>query len=293
MNVQAFRATVRRCNDSGVLVAIAYGLALYGLFGRFPFSVNRDFWSALMDACHVPLMFGLALVTLHAPVFPQKTGFAGRAILTALFLTAFAALTEIVQPWFDRTCSLFDFLHGVFGMALGLGAAQAWGRTSAKTPRMAASRPALILLAVAGTWHVLEPVWGEFRGMAWRWHHFPQLARFDSPWEKNAWRPVDGARIEFSSARQKDPHGLRVLLHGGDRCPGVEDDGPHGTAADRAHWTARLTPGVNTFTIPLESLRHSPARRTLNLAAIRRLVFFTENDGRAGEFQLENLRLEK
>lgn len=306
-------------NDSGALLAVSYVLALYGLFGQFHFAVNREFWERLMDFAHIPLFFALAVVTVNAPIFPKQMGRGWRLAITALFLTAFAGATEIIQPYFNRTKDIIDFRNGVFATVVGLAGVEVWRRPGH------ALRLLYLALVIAGSSYALHPAFAEFQGIVWRRLQFPLLAGFESPSEMLAWHPSDGAEISRSHSNvaagdwslhllfqnrtlsgaefflsQCDWRGFAVLKFDAYN-PGapftlilrVDDDGPHGTVGDRAHWTALLGSGWNHVTIPLSELEHAPKSRVLNLSAIRRMVFFTETRAEKHEMFLDSVRLAK
>ena len=308
--------TLRRLNDNGALAALAYSAALYGFLGRFHFEINREFWERSMDFAHIPVMAGLAAVTLFAPVFPRRTSPGFRLIATALFVVVFGGSIEIIQPYFGRTKSMVDFLNGSVGTVLGLAAVQMWRRPG----RL---RLACLFLALAATLPAVLPALAEFRGIVWRKWNFPLLAGFESASEMTAWRGIDGAELHRSRAHcTSGKRSLQVAfqngqLPGAEFLPGqldfraydtlefdafnpggpfslilrVDDDGPHGTVADRAHWTVVLAPGLNHIAIPLAALEHAPKTRPLHLNAIRRLVFFVVTRNRGYEVFLDSIRL--
>jgi len=307
---------IRRLNDAGLLAALAYAVALYGLLSRFHFEINREFWERLMDFTHIPLMAILAVITLLAPVFPKRTGLAWRMAATAIFVVVFAGVIEIIQPYFGRTKSLDDFLNGALGTALGLAAVEMW-----RAPGRL--RLVCLLLPLTGAVYGAIPALSEFRGIVWRFWHFPLLADFESSAELSAWRGIDGAelhpsllnatsggrslQVEFQGGNlpgaeflpgQLDCRGYRSLefdaFNPGAPFPlvlRVDDDGPHGTVADRAHWSVVLASGRNHVRVPLAELEHAPKSRALHLNAVRRMVFFVlaHNDRHA--VFLDSLRL--
>ena len=315
MNLPTASLFLRRVNDSGVAVVFAYALALYGLFATIQFTVYREFLERLMDFSHLPLMFVLAVVTVHSPVFPKRATLKLRMLLTGLFLIAFGAVVEVIQPYFGRTESIVDFRNGAWGTVLGLAAVEVWQR-----PRWG-RRAAYLILLIASTIPSFRPAFTEARGIIWRKWNFPLLADFEAAVELTAWHAVGGGEIQRT--REHSAEGswaLRLgLVHG--TLPGaeflpdeldwrgyatlsfeafvpgppvslivrVDDDGPHATVADRAHGTAALATGSNHIVLSVKALEHTPRNRLLNLAAIRRLVFFTQSQ--SGPVFLDALRL--
>ena len=260
-----------------------------------------------MDAAHLPVMALLAVITFHAPVVKNVTG-CRRRLFTAVWISVFAAAVEIIQPYFGRTESVIDFLNGVFGMMVGLGfdALRVYSRECGN--RAVVVRIIFITVAGVGFAHGFRPAMDELRGMVWRRWHFPILAEFGSIDELPAWHGVGGGEVQWVRGKELfEGRALKVgLSHGG--LPGaefllgeqnwrgskalefeaynpgqpfplvlrVDDDGPHASPGDRAHWTGLMASGTNHVCVLLEKLQRSPKGRLLNLSAIRRLVFFTE-----------------
>lgn len=80
-------------------------------------------WSAgwrgeCLNRMHAP-MLGVCCVAL-AGLLRAATGRTGRGVLLAAMAAVFlAALVEIVQPWFQRTAELGDFMWGLAGIVAG------------------------------------------------------------------------------------------------------------------------------------------------------------------------------
>jgi hypothetical protein len=301
-------------------LAAAYGVALYGLLRKFHFEVHQEFWERLMDWVHLPLMALLAVLTDRSPLvqrcLPSRWPRMARLAAVGGCIALFAGVVEIVQPHFHRNGSWSDFWHGVLGAGLGLALWESFRRRTRSLWGVAVAASLL-----ANGW-LLRPVWQEGRAMVWQWWRFPLLADFESTAALPAWKPLDGATLRRApSPGEAGRWSLEIGFRGG-RLPGAEflpgeldfrpypqlelcafnpgpplhlvvridDHGSHRVVAERAEWTLNLPAGHARVAIPLRAV--APGRRMPEWSAIRRIVFFIEQEpGQEARLFLDSIRL--
>lgn len=306
-----------------IVLAFTLGLLTAAFFAPVRVRVDGLFWSRVFDVGHIPLLGWLAAVLLYA--LPARVQPDARRHLLAFTLTVgFAALVEILQPYFGRTKSLTDFINGSLGAGLALTGIAAWRRTGRWRWRGGHAVALAGALAVA-----LWPAYEEWRGLRWRQKHFPTLGDFENQEELRLWHVQGGSRgrptnISFTRARASEgEQSLRVVGGAGDwagvnyaagdkdwtpfraltldvfnpRDPfrlfvRVNDNGEGRTLADRFERGFELTHGWNHLRIPMLEIERGPQSRRLNLKSIRRLAIFT-GDGEPQRFWfLDRVHLE-
>ncbi len=307
-------------------IALAFTLALLTLGSFWPvrMQVDPSFWGRVFDVGHIPMLGWLAAVLLYA--LPERVQPSTRRPALALALAVgFAAVVEILQPFFGRSKSLGDLVNGSTGAALALTGIAAWQRTGNWLWRGCHAVALAAALAVA-----LWPAYVEWRGIRWRQTHFPSLGAFEDEAKLKLWRSQGGSRghatnITLTRARaSQGERSLRVVGVAGDwagvnysagdkdwtpfralsvdvfnpREPftlfvRVDDNGNCATLADRFERGFELVRGWNRLRVPTSELERGPKERRLNMKAVRRVAVFT-GDGEPQRFWfLDNVRLEK
>lgn len=305
---------------------LRYGIAAAiigaGFLLPIRFRVNVEFWERLMDTLHVPVFAAIAwFLFAHLPATIQRPARIGWAIFLA---AALAAGIERLQEFTGREASMSDFEHGVAGSLLAALALAAW---PLPVRRFWIGTVTLLGLLVSAA--VFHPAWTELRAIRWRSAHFPQLADFEESAELPLWlssQQADAPRgAEIARTREFASHGawsLRVSTHVASS-PGarylcgeqdwrghralvfdiyntgaplelalrIDDDFPNPDRGDRFLKTLPIAAGWNHFTIPIAQIAAAP-NRPLNLAAIRRIVFFLDSPKEPHIFHLDQLRLE-
>lgn len=299
---------------SGCLLGVALFLA------PVEFSGNRAFLAALFDGLHLPgfALFTLAFYHLFR-LFPKSRG---RALWGAVAsATALALAVEGLQSLTGRTPSWMDMRNGLIGIGLTAGAILSHGQWPAIrwwTVHAVAFGTGLAL--------VFWPAWKEWRGLQWRATAFPVLGEFRHPVELKVWRPQGEAGVELALIPTEDDpqpgllvktspgHWSGVSYSAGDADwsgfqnltfkifnPGepfllgirVDDHGDVSRLGHRYQEGVMLQQGIDRFNIPLDEIRRGPAEREFDLAAVRRLAFFTAADETAPRaFYLGEVRLE-
>jgi hypothetical protein len=300
-------------------------LAIGAFFLPIRFDTDALFYIHLMDAAHLPAFFLLTLFT-HAS-WPQTTSPCRRRIFACTLTAAASIAIEIIQPLTGRSESLTDLLNGLAGIALA-----AIYLAIRHTPRKLLSAALFTLLATTAIATVLLPAWEESAGMRWRSHNFPLLADFETDDELKLWigsglgnHHPEGSGLQ--RVKQHATHGeyaLQVATEKSAKWPGVrllnakqdwsqkttlafdiwndgppftlairiDDDFPHRTFEDRYNTTRTIQPGANHITIPTSEIQNTPKNRRLNLHAIQRTIFFTDDPTADHTFYLDHIRLE-
>jgi hypothetical protein len=249
----------------------------------------------------------------------------GARIGWAIFIAAaLAAGIERLQEFTGREASMADFEDGVAGSILAGLALAAWPLHSSKKWLICVAALGVLVSA-----KVLNPAWCEFRAIRWRTEHFPLLADFEestglplwlSSQQEDAPRGSDIARTRdhashgawalrvstqiagYPGARylcgEQDWRGIRALAFDlyntgvpFDLALRIDDDFPNPNRGDRFLKTLPVAPGWNHFQIPIAEIA-APPGRPMNLAAIRRIVFFLDSPKEPHVFHLDHLRLE-
>ncbi len=305
---------------------LRYGIAAAiigtGFLVPIHFQVNVELWERLMDYLHVPVFAAITwFLFAHLPGRLARPARIGWAILIS---AALAAGIERLQEFTGREASMSDFEDGVAGSILAGLALAFWH----KKRRWVWLGLVAILTGIVSA-VVLHPAWCEFRAIQWRNAHFPQLADFEESTEMPLWLSSQQADAPGGSAiaavRDFASHGewsLRVttqianypgarFLCGGQDWRGrhamafdiyntgapfdlalrIEDDFPHPNRGDRFLKTLPIGAGWNHFAIPVAEIAAIPGR-PLNLAAIRRIVFFLDAPKEPHVFHIDHLRLE-
>lgn len=307
-------------------IALAATLAAltFGFFWPVRLGVDAAFWGHIFDVGHIPMLGWLAAVLLYA--LPERVQpSARRHVLAFALATSFAAVVEVLQPYFGRSKSLSDLCNGAIGAALALTGIAAWQRTGNWLWRGGHSVVLAGALAIA-----LWPAYEEWCGIRWRQTHFPSLGDFEDTAELKLWRPQGGSpghptNASLTRARaSQGEQSLRVVGGAGDWA-GVDysgggkdwtsfralsldvfnpreafalfvrvDDNGHCTKlADRFERGFTITRGWNRLRVPTADIERGPKERRLNLKSIRRVAMFT-GDGEPQRFWfLDNVHLER
>lgn len=259
------------------------------------------------------LFFALLVIWLHNH-WPLDGP--GCWLALSLGVVALSVVIEVIQSQVGREPSWQDGLRNLIGAWLGL----FW-----RLP----GRPLVWLLRVFVSGLLLWQLYplGQASLDVWhRWQQFPVLSDFESPRDLSSWKgdvrrvaePVVQGRhsLAFSVG---DPSGQQRFT-GIELAPLMVDwrgyawltfslyskralamtlrinDGYHDLHTnrydDRFNGRLYLEPGWNHIRIALEEVRTAPARRTMNMADIQRLLIFSSKVSEPQTLYLDNLRLE-
>jgi len=303
-----------------VLVLIAWLVLLQ--YGQPP----RDtlYWNTLFDAGHA-LGFGAVTWALERMLRRRYQGLDPlRALLTAavlaLALGAASELAQLIDP--RRHPSLGDLARDAAG-AIGF---VAISRLRFGAPSGGATRLALLSLlagaaAVAGApWLVAVAAYRQ-RDAA-----FPVIVPFDLGWERAFLTTNLVSRLPVAPTLEGTTHLMARLRLGAGRYPGVSvdelypdwraydrlvfdivlegttpvnlvlrvhDEAHTGETSDRFNRTFTLHPGRQHATVPLAEIAAGPARRRLDLAAVRGLSLFAPDLAAPVMVALSPIRLER
>ncbi len=286
------------------------------------FAVNNEFWERLMDAAHIPFVALLTIFAWH--ILPARV-VQNRALIAFAICTAAAGIAEWLQRFTGRDPSWSDFTNSAAGAFLTFLGVTIWQRRPVLTWR-------LIYIAYAGALCAITvlPAWREFRAIAWRSVNFPTLGDFENTNELRLWcgdgrrDAPDGALIRLVAdhashgthslcietrahgtpgvrflAADQDWRGYRTLafdiFNPGDSFVlslRIDDDFSKPEREDRYYRGLTIAAGWNHIAIPLEEIASSPKNRRLNLASIRRVVFFLEDPAQPRVFHLDYVRTE-
>jgi len=286
------------------------------------FAVNNEFWERLMDAAHIP---AVAFLTLFAwRILPSRI-VENRALLAFIICTAAAGLAEWSQRFTGREPSWSDFTNSAAGAFLTFLGVTMWQRRPVLPWRLLYIAYAAAICAIT-----VLPAWRELLAIGWRSNNFPTLGDFENKHELRLWcgdgrrEAPAGARIRIvTEYASHGEHSLRIetRAHGN---PGVrflaadqewreyrtlafdifnpgdsftvslriDDDFPKPEREDRFYRALTIATGWNHIAIPLEEIASTPKNRRLNLAAIRRVVFFLEDPAEPHVFHLDHVRIE-
>ncbi len=278
-------------------------LALACFLVPLKFEVAMEFWERFLDFLHVPAFAAIALYLHH--FLPAKWSPARRLGWAFGLAAAASGMVEILQHWTGRQASFWDFYYSVSGAFLSVLWLLLW-------PRGFGSRVAWVLYTALICAATGLPAWHQWQCLAWREMNFPMISDFEDLEEFRLWRewrPFDaGWGFSIVPSTRYVTHGrqsARVILRGSQNGtmriflvnqdwrpyqafafdlfnPGepfelsmrVDDDGPILPPPNRFYRALPIEHGWNHIRIPLEEAKHPAKGRPLNLAAMRRIVFF-------------------
>lgn len=299
---------------------------------RIEIDEHREFWFALFDAGHYPLIAALTLLLhglvghrVEAAMGDGRRGRWGSAFFVGSVAVLAAFAIEAVQPLIGRTASSIDLINGLAGAVMAATGLGLWRAERTWPPKAIHT-----LVAVGLMLFLLRPAITQARAVRWRDSHFPVLGRFEDPIERRLWQALPGRSDVATSVAIRDDYAksgegsLRVVTAGGawpgvrfnaDRQdwsaygrlvvdvynPGeepfrlnvrVDDDGDTTTFGGRFNGRRELAPGWNRLEVPIASIAEGPSERTLDLTTIRALYLFTARDDGPRTFFVDDVRLE-
>jgi VanZ family protein len=293
-------------------------LSLLACFLPMDFGERDYLMERIADAFHYLLLGGLSAGAFLA-FRPLCTSAVRAAIQAFVCCSLLAVFIEIVQPWFGRSESIVDFQNGVLGSVTALLGFFLLPQENRQ------KKIGWILIWSGGLCLTLVPAWHEWQAERLQRRLLPVLADFEQDWQLRFWSPLtdDDQQEEQLTAVEGPGKGryLRVETNGKD-FSGVEyrTNGLDLTSAEnlrfavyaldfsrinlriddyndcsdfdsRYNGSFALQPGWNEIAVPVDSIRHAPAHRTLDISAIKRLLFFVAESGRPGEFRLDDICL--
>lgn len=307
---------------------IRFGLIVFviasifsSLFYPIAIEADRFLWNRLFDAGHLPLFF-LASIVLYLAL-NQESG-VRRVVLAGAISLLIAAVTELVQPYLNRSASWSDFLNSALGVILGVGGIYVWFISQKRIWRLVH-----IFLVFICSFFVLLPAWYAWSAIKFRTSEHPVLGTFERSLELLLWSPIGWSlggkpsRILISQPfREGDSSSLQVSGNG--RFVGVQfrsgksdwstlnllkfdvysavDEFPfflriddkleNATYQDRFNKQFSLSKGWNRLEISIREIQDGPLHRQLNLKNIRGVFFFTEGLEGKKSFNLDTVELQ-
>ena len=289
-------------------------------------------WREIQNSGHTRLfgVVALALLGLSTSLFPRLTSKRLRLYLLAFLLAAFVGgAVEIAQLWTPGDPDLGDFLRDVGGELSFLGFFMVFDRQLASLwirKRWLKAMPLVmsIIVLAAALWPVGSLAWSYYD----RNRDFPQLLNLESFWTdsfiktRNAeyarTKPPDGwseakgrqvaeitfmpanyptlyieepysnwlgySRLGFNIYSQQDTSVKLTLT--------VEDFHHDNSFGDRFNYGFLVKPGLNNIVISLDNIKNAPAKRQMDMKAIRAIHLFAYKPARAFSIYLDNMRLE-
>lgn len=302
-------------------IAAAIFLAVFFVPVRLA-GVDSALRERLMDAGHLPAFVGITLYLFRQ--WPGKWS-RNRRLLAAFLTSVFLGVSvEYFQEWSGRQASLTDAINGITGAFVALLAVGMW-------PRGVGARFVFVLYAAWVCASAVLPAWRIWGGICRREEAFPVLADFEERGEFRLWlatiphdNPVasnltpstngvshgaQAARVsieahpEYPAIRlflnDQDWRGYRVLafdvFNPADPfvlAVRIDDNFPVRSYNDRYNGAFPLVHGWNRVRIPLVQIQNAARQRSLNLGAIRRIIFFLEQPKVRRVFFLDWIRLE-
>jgi hypothetical protein len=290
------------------------------------------FWTATLDAGHVPLYGMFALIMLRVSWSWSRRTHNHRlgSYLTAGGLTVAAGgLTEVLQAFGSRDAEVADFARNAAGAATALLVALAFDRKVTVSPSaIRIPRPVMLLLAVALLTIAVFPVTTIAIAYLQRDRAFPRICDFEAAWErkfvaaKDAELTITSPPREWGRAAQ-DKAGRVTFLTG--EYPALVIQEPHpdwgghdrfvfevyselqepvaivlrindihhrGAYSDRFNRELVIDPGANRISIPLPEVETSPRRRRMDLTHIRNVTIFADHPVHSFSLYVDALHLE-
>ncbi len=288
-------------------------------------------WTAAYDLGHIPLFGLMALCLLEASraLLGGRRTVAGNHYLVAFLLVAvISLLSELAQfGVVGREAQARDALHNLIGAGtfLSLRAVftrRHWGPGDTLNRQLLFAAAVLVLLLATWpllllSWHygmraAALPVVADFAS-AWQqpFLYAPRVTREVVPapagWVERAGDPI--TRVEFRPLpwpgivlREPWPDwsaygALRFQVYSELAEPRtlvlwIEDAAHTGHRRDRYEHGFKVKPGLNEFTVPIETLRNAPADREMALERINFLMLFTRRPAEPFALYLGEIRLE-
>ena len=311
------------------LVAVASSV----LLGQavLPVTVDSLLWNTVLDAGHLVLFAGFAIVVLMAVGSGADGASSGglRRYGIALFaIVIMASLTEFIQGFGERHAEGSDFIRDLLGGGAALCvAASVDAGLGRRFSRMRWVRGVLLLVAIALMAGGLETLFRVVQAYRQRDEAFPVVCDFESTWgelfldSRNVeWKVVSVptewsssasrlvARLSFSVAeypalilREPFPDWtgydrFEFELYSDAQTPRqmairINDSHHDNRYSDRFNRALTVSPGINRFSFQLVDVRNAPQGRTMDLHSIHGIAVFASSPRETFSVYLDGFRL--
>jgi len=284
-----------RAYRAGPLLPLVVLLLLVGSFVELDLSRSEHYLRRMVDFLHLPVFFVLSWLLTDWFVGEEHSFLNGlfKAVACCLFL---GAATEIFQPLFGREGSLSDFWLDLLGTLAGASFSLAMRSSSAGWLKTVSC----ILLAISVCMGSM-PVYTAWSDWRVKMESFPVLVDLENGRYRDKleswWKPVS----EESTVSLKE-RGLLVQSHSGGVVyealgqnwlnyqslsltvfnPGhaftlylrIDDSQDTTNYSDRFNRKLELSPGLNSFEIPVSEIENGPKSRKLDLSSISFFYIF-------------------
>ncbi len=287
----------------------------------------KIFLDPLCDALHFGAFFIFTAGLRHYLISRGSENFAA-TLSSAGFMSLATVLIEMIQPFVGRSASIQDVGYGICGVFFAV--STLWVFSQKRTPIIFIIGGGVALFMQIA---LLMPSASAYRSLKISDKQFPLLADFEHPLELKLFEGATYNAAPFArvggiatsglhslwvqtsagvnnlrfDARYKDwtsrntfgfevynPNTQRFRLH-----LRIDDDEDCSDHEDRYNSSFLVDQGWNRVRIPLSDIAAGPENRSLNISAIRQILFFTKPKGTPEDeekeiisFYLDHIRLE-
>ncbi len=253
----------------------------------------------LLNASHIPLFFLLTWIILNT-FGPLRTASIVKSFVIANLLVLFIGVcVESIQIWHGRQGSSDDLIRNAIGASLAV-ALHPRKQFPQRASKIVVVSGLAVLLVIA-----LFPLYKNTVDWVYSRNRFPVLADFETPFQQERWLGGEVADLDGSTNRvigfrfdtakystlsllefESDWRGydclrfrilnpqvesVRLVLRINDR----EHDLTDQRHDDRFNLSLIARSGWNSYSIDLEAVETAPQDRSMKLAEIERVLFFT------------------
>lgn len=253
----------------------------------------------VLNASHIPFFFLFTWVIFNTVGSLRSVGIIGSLVIANLFVLIIGGCIESSQFWLGRQGSLDDLVRNAIGASLAV-VLHPRNKLPPRAPRFLVVSGLTVLLIIA-----LNPLYKNTVDWVYSQNRFPVLADFETPFQLERWRGGEVVRLDGSANRvigfrfdtaaystlafldfESDWRGydclrfrilnpqaesVSLILRINDREHDLNDQ----HIDDRYRITLIAVPGWNNYGIDLETVRSAPRNRSMNLAEIERVLFYT------------------
>ncbi len=271
------------------------------------------------NAAHFPAFFLLTL--LFFSLFPPQHTIRFRITATAAITIALALGTELIQSFTPgRTASGHDLIANFLAIFSALAGLWIWQTSRSAAFSWKKGLHLLISLVIASS--LAQPYFLQVKAQMTSQRQFPLLSDFHQTGFALLWKTQNGTSSTLSQSLT--PPRLDVTLPAKTSYPGInylpgpqnwspyqrlhlqvlnsspafllgiriDDDGDCSQQNSRFNGQHLLKSGENHLSFNLKSIQQSPKTRELNLAAIHRILLFTQENPQRQKFSIVKMWLE-
>ena len=280
-----------------------------------PFNLRPKYlWERLADGSHF-ILFGMLTFLLARSMHSRGFEVWRAACYACVTVLCMAGGIELIQPYFYREESMVDFVNGALGVVL----AAIYFFTARNSAAMCGLWAAA---AISTGLIVFKPAYLEWEALRNKSAMFPLIADFEGDWERVLWVPINHENLVLGpTGSGRDGRALIVSTRAGsysgaeyrandsdwrkfntlhfyaraENAPTtlnlrIDDNRNCRDYDSRYNGTFNLGTDWKEFRVELSDIKSAPARRELNLAQVRRLLFFVK-EPQAGRFYLDRVEL--